>query len=575
MSDLSEEVRVSGPGEDFARAIGGQNLPTGEAASGSKSGEATGPPKTPVLDSLLDRSSKLFKLACWAGGCIAAIASIGALVVLIVAAIDAGRDAVSRNWAAGSPWFSGIEWAAFATPVTAAIAGAVAVTTARWGINSARMQRLADRTKWEEERDAINERHAGEQRDITERTLRDRFHELVGVLSSNDLRAREAAAYALAGLADDWNAHYRGADPARAKSEQQVCINVLIAQLRDETSELGRSDDSDPRVAFKRSLQRIISSRLSYATARTVEDGAWSNFDLDFSGCTLVDFSLEDQRWSGTRLSFDGARFVGKRTTFARFRSVGGVVTFDGATFHTNEISFENSEYNKTKIRFARTRFRGATYSPEGPKLSFEGIELDGELLFEGVQFKYMDVKLDRAVITGTRFSCADALLIGTSFSLDKSNIHSTELDLDRAYAENTQLSFDGATVSGGSISISDGHFIDSSITFDNAQLQADRFKVGDSHFWNSRLSFDSATVGSADVSMRGSFFHSTALVFNNANITSGEVDMSCVTADFSAGQLASLGDVRLNKEEARLGAATASRTDCETCLDYLEQENK
>lgn len=310
-----------------------------------------------------------------------AVVAVGTIVVLMVAS---GLHEVRQNLDAGEPWFSGFQAGSLAIPISALIAAGVAITTARWGLHSAREtrdadqkrwkeERDADRTRWEAERDADRtrwetdraieaERRKAERRDATERTLRDRFHELIKLLSAEELRVREGAAYAVAALADDWEAHYEGHNRDRARAEQQVCINVLIAQLHDPFPSPVEDSASYARMAgFKEAIQTIISSRLCRVDGSEAQPGVWSSFAFNFDACTFKNLDLSGCIFDGP-VSFREAFFTGPSWfSGAHFR---GKTEFDDASFAGDPC------------------FDGALFAGDSP---FEGYGSDPR--FDGARF--------------------------------------------------------------------------------------------------------------------------------------------------------------------------------------------
>lgn len=358
------------------------------------------------------------------------VVGVSGLVVLL---FFSGRAEIRENWANNEPWFTGFQAASLAVPIAALIAAGVAITTARWGLRAER------------------ERRDLERRDTTERTLRDRFHELVKLLAADELRAREGAAYAVAALADDWRAHYRN-EPDRARAEQQVCIDVLISQLRDPMP-----DDEPARanmVAFKHSIQGIFRSRLSTDRYDTTQPGVWSNFNLVFDGCTFHDLGLARCAFSGQLVSFrraqfvgdagfGGARFIGD-TTFSRARFSGHAsfgdarftraAQFGGAHF-AGDATFSRARFSDTAVfigaHFARAGFDGARFA--GPS-SFGRAHFTGRAKFDGARFA-------TALFNGAHFA-GEATFNRTHFTRS-AGFHDAHVASSRATLENADFAKD------------------------------------------------------------------------------------------------------------------------------------
>jgi hypothetical protein len=328
------------------------------------------------------------------------VIAIGLATLLVVGLISVtGWATIQRGWSLGQPWWYGLQLRYVATPIAAFTAAIVAITTAWWTVKSTRAISAAEHRRWETDRESENSRRATERQDAIERTLRDRFHELVKLLASDELRAREGAAYAVAALADDWAAHYAN-DSTKARAEQQVCIDVLISQLRDplppSNAGLVGNPDGAPRVqliAFKHAIQNIIRSRLGRSEGIEVHPGVWSSFEFIFDGCIFHNLKLTGCVFDGESVSFRGAQFVGiARFSDARFAED---ARFDGVLF-AEDAWFDCVLFAKdawfTNARFARDAwfawptgdFTGARFVEDA---WFDGAHFAGEARFAGVEF--------------------------------------------------------------------------------------------------------------------------------------------------------------------------------------------
>ncbi|MBB1019917.1 pentapeptide repeat-containing protein [Dietzia cinnamea] len=326
------------------------------------------------------------------------VVGLGGLVVLLVVS---GRAEIRENWANNEPWFTGFQAASLAVPIAAIIGAGVAITTARWGLRAER------------------ERRDIERRDTTERTLRDRFHELVKLLATDELRAREGAAYAVAALADDWRAHYRN-EPDRARAEQQVCIDVLISQLRDpmpdDEAAYGRM------VAFKHSIQGIVRSRLGTVEDEITQPGVWSSFNFVFDGCTFHDLNMYRCVFDRGQVSFKGAYFT-------------GITTFKFAHF-TGGATFNDAHYTGDAV-FSHTRFSGDAFFAYGHFIGgagFNGARFAGRAQFAGAHF------IGDEVFSGARFGgragFAGAHFTSTRVALEKADFGGDLPSLEKTFFE-------------------------------------------------------------------------------------------------------------------------------------------
>lgn len=388
------------------------------------------------------------------GGAIAALLSLS------------GWATVQHSWSEGLPWWAGFRAEYLATPIAALIAAVVAITTAWWGVANSRATREVEHERWEKDRATDSQRVTEQRREATERTLRDRFHELIKLLSANDLRSREGASYALAALADDWEAHYgTGSDDARA--EQQVCIDVLISQLRDPIHTQDESLDSVQQIAFKQVVQKIISSRLVRVLDGRPQPGPWSDFDLVFDGCYLYDFVLQDRVCAGAVVSFDGTNFSGQ------------LASFIGTDFPATRVSFRNAHFDSDQVVFNRTSFTGSTASFDGARFSADSVS------FDAVRVGARSISFNAAQLEASWVSFGGAFFTGPFVSFDRTRFTGDQLTFDGAHFTGKRTSFNGADVdmrvatfamvhfTGGQVSFAVATFQGRHVSFDDAYLIA------------------------------------------------------------------------------------------------------
>lgn len=328
-----------------------------------------------------------------------------------------GWAEVRQNWANGDPWFTGIQFAPLATPIAGLLAAWVAITTAKWGLDSARATRRNDQTRWETDRQSEAERRRAERHDAIERTLRDRFHELVTLLAADELRAREGASFAIIALADDWLAHYRD-NPIKAQSEQQVCLDVLISQLRDPLPDPVDATASARVAAFKHTIQGLISSRLGTIEGDKVLPGVWSSLDLSFDGCQFHNLDFSNLAFGGRTVSFKGAGFWGDSASFAGARFSGDLVSFVGASFGAQRTSFDRAHFAVRSVLLINSRFNGKSVSFDEAHfvvtevVSFDhAIFHDTDVSFGGTHFTGECVRFGNTRIEGKTLWMAGAHL--------------------------------------------------------------------------------------------------------------------------------------------------------------------
>ncbi|MDX2358702.1 pentapeptide repeat-containing protein [Dietzia sp. PP-33] len=369
-------------------------------------------------------------------GIVGVVFVVGVGVLITVS----GWSRVRQNWDAGEPWFTGFQAASIATPIAALIAAGAAITTAKWGLNAERDRRRVER------------------RDTTERTLRDRFHELVKLLAADELRAREGAAHAIVALADDWTTHYRH-DPHKAQSEQQVCVEVLISQLRDPLPDPLNATTYSQATAFKHTIQKLVRSRLGVAGISHPVPGVWSSLDLIFDGCVFHDLDFSDCVLSGDAVSFNGASFNGERTSFDGAYLDGQRVSFDGARFNTNAVSFSDAQFIGWRASFDGTRFISES-------VSFSSALFTGsDASFVRAGFAAETVSFNGASFVGASVSFEDAHFAGGYVSFNGSHF-TARTWFDGAHFAAEIVSFDGSHFTGKFVSFADSRFTSRGVGF-------------------------------------------------------------------------------------------------------------
>lgn len=290
----------------------------------------------------------------------------------------AGAD----EWLVPGPAFGEEGWLApikVALTVAAGVGAAVAY----------RRQRLAEKAEPREIAAAQHARDA-ELRE-RERAYRDRYATAADQMGSANPTVRLAGVYAMANLADEWPA------------QRRQCVEVLCAHLRlpwnpDETEGLatvqvqkaeGRNGSrvstyiaTPGEVEVRRTILRIVGSRLLPDGQRAGEHASWTGVSLDFQGATLPIVS-----WSGcviSEVSFSGitpfrdhadfqtAKFSDGASFFgAKFL---GLASFEGASFEgqagfDSAIFSEYSNFNgvtfSRQASFVRATFRaGVSFGP-------------------------------------------------------------------------------------------------------------------------------------------------------------------------------------------------------------------
>ncbi|WP_200842484.1 pentapeptide repeat-containing protein [Actinomadura sp. K4S16] len=215
----------------------------------------------------------------------------------------------------------------------------------------------AQRAVLEQERALLEQRQAQEDRT---RVFNERFGAASAQLGHDEPAVRLAGAYAMAGLADDW------------EQGRQTCIDVLCAFLR-----LPYTPDPGDDPAEGQEPAAHAAARAAYLAAREVRhtviriignhlnghtDVSWRGHDLDFTGAVFDGGDFHKAVFTNdATISFQGARFVGGRVDFGDARFVGGTVDFEDAWFVGGGVDFGAARFEGGTVNFWGARFVGGT----------------------------------------------------------------------------------------------------------------------------------------------------------------------------------------------------------------------
>lgn len=173
--------------------------------------------------------------------------------------------------------------------ILAVVAVAVAAVIAyRWQLTAESSQKTAteqlqlDSQKYELDR-RRHQLEKNRRHDDRERELRARFSAIAEELGSTKYAVRQAGAYALASLADDW--HRFGND-----RERQVCVDLLCAQLRSPRIPEG-TEGSEADTEVRQSMIGLMRSRRPLEAAAGLD---WRSCSIDLSGADLSGLSLAE-----------------------------------------------------------------------------------------------------------------------------------------------------------------------------------------------------------------------------------------------------------------------------------------
>lgn len=269
-------------------------------------------------------------------------------------------------------------WSRYPQPVATILGASIAVSAAIVALENGNRTRALDRQITDE----LAGRTIEQERRSHEKDLRDRFHEIIKLLSDG-VGMRAKATYSLAALADDWGT-FHAEDIQQARSEQQVCINILVAQLHDKIEGLGLAE-RQAMITLKRAVQEVIRLRLVPDDIDRNGIGAWSSFQFNFAGCEFYELDFSDTAFVGEATFND--IIVHGRASFSNAR-FGGAVSFGEARFHGSAM-FDDVRF-LGEAGFGGVQFDGAALFDNASfarGVSFEGVHIDGRASFDKAHF--------------------------------------------------------------------------------------------------------------------------------------------------------------------------------------------
>lgn len=220
--------------------------------------------------------------------------------------------ATEHNW--------GEFWRVAAGPTGTMLAAAGAVLAAYFTLFNGELSRRQDRESTDRDR-----------RNAAERDLRSRFTTAAEQLGDGRFNVRQAGAYAMAAIADDWLA--LAADEPVGSREAQVCIDVLCAALR---SAPDQPDDNTSEPADQPVRAVILHIIALHLRAPSQSEPSWRHMRFDLGGAWLHDVDLSHCHFEGA-LILEKARFSGWKAVFtgSHFSNT----TFDRAQFEPNNAA--------------------------------------------------------------------------------------------------------------------------------------------------------------------------------------------------------------------------------------------
>ncbi|WP_344282920.1 pentapeptide repeat-containing protein [Actinomadura napierensis] len=324
----------------------------------------------------------------------------------------------------------------------------------------------AQRAVLEQERALLEQRQAQEDRT---RVFNERFGAASAQLGHDEPAVRLAGAYAMAGLADDW------------EQGRQTCIDVLCAFLRlPHTLSPGEdpAEGQDPtehaaaRATYlaarevRHTVIRIIGNHLNGHT-----DVSWRGHDLDFTGAIFDggDFrravftsdatvSFQEARFEGGTVDFGGARFEGGTTI-----DFGGTVDFGGARFEGGTVDFDNAGFEGGTVDFGGARF-------EGGRVNFGYARFEGGVVkFDNAGFEGGTVDFDNARFEGSTIDFGYAGLVGGTVDFASAVFEAGTVNFRYTGFEGSTVNFGYADFKSGVVAFASADFKGGAINFDEA----------------------------------------------------------------------------------------------------------
>jgi Pentapeptide repeats (9 copies) len=167
--------------------------------------------------------------------------------------------------------------------------------------------------------------------------------------SDKPAAVRLAGVYAMAGLADDWEAN------------RQTCVDVLCAYLRMPYEPDPGPDGSMLEQLAVQSSREVRHTVIRVITAHLKDDTkvSWQGLNFDFTGVVFDGGDFTSAVFSGGTIDFRFARFSGGMVDFRGAKFSGGTVNFSHAGFSGGTVDFSNAEFSGGNVYFYRAQFTG------------------------------------------------------------------------------------------------------------------------------------------------------------------------------------------------------------------------
>ncbi|MFH8663071.1 pentapeptide repeat-containing protein [Streptomyces afghaniensis] len=344
----------------------------------------------------------------------------------------------------------------------------------------------------------------------------ERFTTAVSQLGDDSAAVRLGGVHALAGLADD----------APTRELRQTCIDVLCAYLRlPYTAETdlpaGDAEARHTYLALREVRHTVIRLIRDHLRLEPEHPHSWQGHDFDLTEVTFDGGDLSKATFSGSRVSFRGARFSGGRTDFSGAEFSDSTIDFVEAKFSGGTVDFHGATFSGGRTDFSVAKFSGGTVDFHGATFS------DGTVFFSGARFTSGTVDFRGARFTGGTIYFSQARFSGGTVDFRWATCSDGTVDYRRATFSDGTVYFSGATFSDGTVIFSEAMFSGGTVYFSEA-----RFSGGTVYFRGATLSggtvdFRGATFSSGSVYFREVRFSGSTVNLGGARFTGGLVDFS------------------------------------------------
>lgn len=283
------------------------------------------------------------------------------------------------------------------------------------------------------------------------RLYTERFGAAATQLGGEQAAVRLAGVYAMAALADEWEA------------QRQQCIDVLCGYLRlpysgepppghpESISELRHYADGRiqrTEVSRFRQGERQIRRAITEVIRQHLQKDApfsWGSYHLDLSDATLIDASFQGAHFQGT-IHFDRATFVGEYPNFTECVFSGSYTSFDGAVFKSGHLQFSSAKFSGSEVTFTSAIFDSKDTNFDDTTFSAVHVAFDDAVFQSGhLNFSQARFSGQKTSFTTASFPCY-ASFSTAIFSANETDFSGARFLNEDTYFFDTQFRSDHTT---------------------------------------------------------------------------------------------------------------------------------